>query len=326
MTTIGDIAKLAGVAKSTVSRYLNDGSVSEATKRKIQHIIKETGYMPNAFAQSLKAKKTNIIGTIVPRLDSYASSRTLIGIDEELKTMNYQMLISHSNLDLEREIENIHSLVRQKVAGIILLATEITEHHLAIIKQVGIPVLIVGQQHKDIPCLIHNDYEAAYEVGKYVISQGHKKIAFLGVNEKNVAVGIERKDGFKKSIENRKGMDVRFFETNKNTPESISIVSEIIDTFSPSIIVCATDNLAIETMKAVYLKGVSIPNDLSITGFGGYEMTEMIHPGITTAKFFYKDAGNLAARKMLSLIRGEDTPMKTVSGFEIIYRESVRKI
>ena len=300
MTTIGDIAKLAGVAKSTVSRYLNDGSVSEATKRKIQHIIKETGYMPNAFAQSLKAKKTNIIGTIVPRLDSYASSRTLIGIDEELKTMNYQMLISHSNLDLEREIENIHSLVRQKVAGIILLATEITEHHLAIIKQVGIPVLIVGQQHKEIPSLIHNDYEAAYEVGKYVISQGHKKIAFLGV--------------------------VKFFETNRNSSESFSIVSEIMDTFSPSIIVCATDNLAIKTMKAVYSRGISIPNDLSITGFGGYEMTEMIHPGITTAKFFYKDAGNLAARKMLSLIRGEDTPMKTVSGFEIIYRESVRKI
>ncbi|SLK38473.1 LacI family transcriptional regulator [Mycobacteroides abscessus subsp. abscessus] len=326
MTTIGDIAKLAGVAKSTVSRYLNDGSVSEATKRKIQHVIKETGYMPNAFAQSLKAKKTNIIGTIVPRLDSYASSRTLIGIDEELKTMNYQMLISHSNLDLEREIENIHSLVRQKVAGIILLATEITEHHLAIIKQVGIPVLIVGQQHKEIPSLIHNNYEAAYEVGKYVISQGHKKIAFLGVNEKNVAVGIERKEGFKRSIENGEAMDVRFFETDRNTPESFSIVSEIIDTFSPSIIVCATDNLAIATMKAVYSRGVSIPNDLSITGFGGYEMTEMIHPGITTAKFFYKDAGNLAARKMLSLIRGEDTPMKTVSGFEIIYRESVRKI
>ncbi|WP_312095382.1 LacI family DNA-binding transcriptional regulator [Niallia sp.] len=326
MTTIGDIARLAGVAKSTVSRYLNDGSVSEATKRKIQHIIKETGYTPNAFAQSLKAKKTNIIGTIVPRLDSYASSRTLIGIDEELKTMNYQMLISHSNLDIEREIENIHSLVRQKVAGIILLPTEITERHLAIIKDVGIPVLIVGQQHKEIHSLIHNDYEAAYEVGKYVMSQGHKKIAFLGVKEKNIAVGMERREGFKKSMEDVAGIDVRFFETDMHTGGSYSIVPEIIDTFRPSIFVCATDNLAMETMKAVYLKGISIPDDLSITGFGGYEMTEMIHPGLTTAKFFYKDAGSLAARKMLSLIRGEDTSMKTVSGFEIIYRESVRKI
>ncbi|MCM3363782.1 LacI family DNA-binding transcriptional regulator [Niallia sp. MER TA 168] len=326
MTTIGDIARLAGVAKSTVSRYLNDGSVSEATKRKIQHIIKETGYSPNAFAQSLKAKKPNIIGTIVPRLDSYASSRTLIGIDEELKTMNYQMLISHSNLDLEREIENIHSLVRQKVAGIILLATEITDRHLSKIKEVDIPVLIVGQQHKEIHSLIHNDYEAAYEVGKYILSQGHKRIAFLGVNEKNVAVGIDRKEGFKKSLEDIADIDVRFFEINRNNVEASSVVYDIMNTFCPSIIVCATDNLAIGAMKAVYSMGVSIPNDLSITGFGGYEMTEMIHPGLTTAKFFYEDAGNLAARKMLSLIRGEDTPLKTVSGFEIIYRESVRQV
>lgn len=326
MTTIGDIAKLAGVAKSTVSRYLNDGSVSEATKRKIQHIIKETGYMPNAFAQSLKAKKTNIIGTIVPRLDSYASSRTLIGIDEELKTRNYQMLISHSNLDLEQEMENIHSLVRQKVAGIILLATEITERHLEIIKQIGIPVLLVGQQHEEIPSLIHNDYEAAYEVGKYVISKGHQRIAYIGVNEKNVAVGIDRKEGFKKSIESAGDIDVQFYETNRKNEKLFSIVSEIIDTFNPSIMVCATDNIAIGVMKAIYSRGISIPNDLSITGFGGYEMAEMIHPGLTTAKFYYKNAGNLAARKILSLIRGEDTPMKTVSGFEIIYRESVRKV
>ena len=137
---------------------------------------------------------------------------------------------------------------------------------------------------------------------------------------------MERKEGFKKSTEDIVGIDVRFFETDINTGGSYSIVPEIIDTFRPSIIVCATDNLAIETMKAVYLKGGSIPNDLSITGFGGYEMSEMIHPGLTTAKFFYKDAGSLAARKMLSLIRGEEIPMKTVSGFEIIYRESVRKV
>ena len=95
--TISDIAKLSGVAKSTVSRYLNGGSVSEATKKKIEHVIKETGYIPNTFARSLKAKKPNIIGTIVPRLDSYATSQTLIGIDEQLRKLNYQMLISNTS-------------------------------------------------------------------------------------------------------------------------------------------------------------------------------------------------------------------------------------
>src|SRR5688572_30078934 len=113
--TIGEIAKLAGVAKSTVSRYLNGGSVSVATRLKLERVIKETGYVPNTFARSLKAKKTNIIGTIVPRLNSYAATQTLIGIDEELREQGYQLLISNTSQSLDREIESIYSLENQKI-------------------------------------------------------------------------------------------------------------------------------------------------------------------------------------------------------------------
>ena len=130
MNTIEDIARLAGVAKSTVSRYLNGGSISESTKKKIERIINETGYAPNSFAQSLKAKKPNIIGTIVPRLDSFATSQILMGIDEQLMEQNYQMLISNTSQVVEREVESVYSLSNQKVAGILLLSTEITNAHL----------------------------------------------------------------------------------------------------------------------------------------------------------------------------------------------------
>ena len=85
MVTIKDIAHKAGVAKSTVSRYLNGGSVSKKTKAKLDEIVNETGYAPNTFAQSLKAKKTNMIGTIIPRLDSFATNTILASIDEELR-------------------------------------------------------------------------------------------------------------------------------------------------------------------------------------------------------------------------------------------------
>lgn len=325
MTTIQDIAKLAGVAKSTVSRYLNNGSVSEKTKRKIEKAINDTGYMPNAFAQSLKAKQTNIIGTIIPRLDSYATSRTLIGIDEQLKEMNYQMLISNSNQNLEREIESIYSLVRQKVAGIILLATIITEEHLKVFQEIDIPVLLVGQEHDDVYSVIHDDLAAGYAMGKHVLSLGHRKIAFLGVSERDVAVGIHRKEGFMKSVNELPDCDVRYYETTFSISGSLEKVPEIMKTFQPSVIVCATDNIAIGAMKAAYTEGLAIPEDISITGFGGYEITEMIHPGLTTAKFFYKDAGVLAAKSILSLLKGEDIPMKTVSDFTLIERESVKQ-
>lgn len=323
MSTILDIAKLAGVAKSTVSRYLNGGSVGEATKKKIEQAIKETGYSPNPFAQSLKAKKTNIIGTIVPRLDSYASSQTLIGIDEQLKKMNYQMLISNTSQSLEREIESIYSFANQKMAGIILLATEITDQHIQAFESVKVPVLLIGQEHEDFHSLIHDDFHAGYAMGRYVLEKGYRKIAYLGVTERDISVGVKRKQGFKKAIQEVADCDVRFYETLFNIPAAQESAKEIIDEFQPAIFVCATDNIALGVLKASYSEGITIPEDLAVTGFGGYDVTGIIHPGITTAKFFYKEAGESAARHIVGLVNERNVEKLTVSKFEIIERESV---
>ncbi|NCU19108.1 LacI family DNA-binding transcriptional regulator [Pallidibacillus pasinlerensis] len=324
--TIADIAKISGVSKSTVSRYLNGGSVSEATKRKIELSIKETGYTPNPFAQSLKAKKTYFIGTIVPRLDSYAASHSLIGIDEQLKELNFQLLISNTNQQIEREIETIYSLASQKVAGIILLATQITQVHLEAFEKVNIPILLVGQEHPDVHSLIHNDLEAGYAIGKYVLEKGHRKIAYLGVTEKDVAVGVRRKKGFKRAIAEAEGCEVRYFETGFNMFAAQQRVTEMLEGFQPTCIVCATDNIALGALRAAQLKGLSIPKDVSITGFGGYDVTEIIHPGLTTVKLFFKEAGKMAAQNIVKLVNEESVPKRTLSKYEIIERESVDTI
>jgi len=322
-STISDIAKLAGVAKSTVSRFLNGGSVGEATRRKIEKAIKETGYTPNPFAQSLKAKKTNIIGTIVPRLDSYAASQTLIGIDEQLKEMNYQMLISNTSQSLEREIESIYSFANQKLAGIILLATEITDKHIQAFEAVNIPVLLIGQEHKEYHSLIHDDYHAGYEMGQYVLDKGYRNIAYLGVTEKDIAVGVKRKQGFKQAISEGPECQVHYYETEFNIPAAQASAYKIIKESKPSIFVCATDNIALGVLKATYSEGLIIPKDLAITGFGGYEVTEIIHPSLTTAKFFYKEAGQTAAKHMVDLVNERPVEKLTISKYEIIERESV---
>ncbi|CAH0345373.1 LacI family DNA-binding transcriptional regulator [Bacillus sp. CECT 9360] len=325
MVTIDDIAKIAGVSKSTVSRFLNGGSISEVTRRKIESVIADTGYSPNKFAQSLKAKKTNIIGTIVPRLDSFATSQTLIGIDDQLRDLNCQMVISNSSQDLSREIENIHNLAKQKVAGIILLAAEITADHIEAFKKVEIPVILVGQQHDQFHSVIHDDFEAAYELGGYILERGHRKIAYLGVTEKDIAVGAKRKKGFKKAVEARNDCNVHYFETSFKIDDAVKKVPGIIEECNPSIIVCATDNIALGVLKAAYSMGLRVPEDLSITGFGGYDITGITYPGITTAKFFYKEAGQLAARNIIQLVQGEELNKITLSTFKIIERESVDK-
>ncbi|MET1030377.1 LacI family DNA-binding transcriptional regulator [Domibacillus tundrae] len=324
MKTIADIAKIAGVAKSTVSRYLNGGSVSEETKKKIELVIEETGYSPNAFAQSLKAKKTNIIGTIIPRLDSYATSRTLMGIDERLRELNYHMLVSNTDQDLTREIENIYTLAKQKVAGIILLATEVTDAHLKAFQEIDIPVLLVGQQHDNVYSLVHDDETAGYAIGKYIAQRGHKKIAFLGVSEYDVAVGLKRKKGFAQAVsEHAVDVEARFFETTFSMSDAAERAGQLFDEFSPSAVVCATDNLAIGAMKAAYQKKLHVPTDVSITGFGGYEVTAMMNPSLTTVHIHFTEAGHTAASHIAKLVKGEDVPKLTYSRFDLILRESV---
>ena len=98
MTTINDIAKLAGVAKSTVSRHLNGGSVSRKTAAKIEAVIKQTGYVPNSFAQSLKAKESRMIGVIIPRLDSFSANCILSEIDEVFRQVDIADMLKRFHL------------------------------------------------------------------------------------------------------------------------------------------------------------------------------------------------------------------------------------
>lgn len=324
MVTIIDIARLAGVAKSTVSRYLNGGAVSEETRHKIERVIKETGYVPNTFAQSLKAKRTGMIGTIVPRLNSYAASRTMMGIDDQLKEAEYQMLIANTNQHIEREIEHIYSFARQKAAGIILLATEITPAHLEAVRSMNIPFLIVGQQHEQLYSVTHDDESSAYDLGNLVLSKGHRKIAYLGVTERDVAVGMKRKQGFTRAVEQAGDCEVRYYETSFAIPDARELALQIMQSPDcPDVFVCATDNIALGVLKSAYQLGRSVPEHFSITGFGGYDVTEIVHPGITTVQYDYQAAGMLAARNIVHLINGEPIPKISISGYQIIERESL---
>ena len=326
--TISDIAQLAGVAKSTVSRFLNGGSVSEDTRQKIERIIKQYNYVPNTFAQSLKAKKTSIIGTVVPRLDSFATSQTLIGIDEELRTNQYQMLIANTSQDMDREIDAIYDFARQKVSGIILLAAEVTEAHLKAVEEIGIPVLLVGQQHERLHSLVHNDDQAGYEMGKYVGEKGHRQIVYIGVTERDQAVGIHRRQGFQRAIAEYGGggCDVTYYETSFQMSEAIVTAEAILRDNKPSIIVGATDNIALGVMKTAFSNKIRIPHELSVAGFGGYDITGMIHPALTTVKFHYLQAGKLAASHMIRQVTGEPVEKQTILDVELIPRESVDNV
>lgn len=321
---IEKISELAGVSKSTVSRYLNNGSISEKTKEKIEKIIETHNYEPNRFAQSLKAKRTHMIGVIVPRVDSFAANETFKGIDKELYDSGFQSIIYYTNQDVNREVAGFKALVNQRVDGIVLMATHMTEEHLSIIKNVKIPVIIVGQYAEDVHSIVHDDYGAGRQMAEYVAQYFRDDILYLGVDESDQAVGIKRRDGVLDYLDEAK-IKYRTLETSFNYYKAALDVKEILNQAVPKIIICATDNIALAALKHAIEQSISVPDELSIVGFGGYNTTSIVTPTLTTVRFGYLEAGRKAAENILRLIEGQHVDQVQLIKNELIINESVDK-
>ncbi|WP_323704298.1 LacI family DNA-binding transcriptional regulator [Mammaliicoccus sp. Dog046] len=289
MKTIKDIAEMAGVSKSTVSRYLNGGSISKDTRDKIHQVVETTGYKPNQFAQSLKAKRTGLIGAIVPRLDSYATTETLKGIETSLLKQNIQTMIVNTDLSIEREIDSIYMLAKRKVDGIILMATYISDEHLQAIEAIDCPVVIVGQTHDALYSIIHDDYNAGEQVAEWLIKNNKHHITYIGVGEHDIAVGKTRKEGlFDLLLKNN--IEPKFIESTFSIKDAQQL-GKTIEVRADEVIVAATDNIALGIYHSLLTKHIEIP---TIIGFGGNKITNIVAPTIQTVNFQYQLAGETA--------------------------------
>lgn len=321
--TIKEIADLAGVSKSTVSRYLNNKDISNTTKNKIREIIDEYGYEPNAFAQSLRAKRTYFIGIIAPCLDSFVKSKILMAIDEELKDLKYTSLIVNTSRKIRSEIESISKLASLKVDGIVLVGTEITEEHKSEIEKLNIPIVVVGQQVDNIHSIVNDDYNAGYTMGEYIANKDYKNIVYLGVDENDVSVGLNRKNGVIDGLKD-KGYDAKVFYTEFSQEMYMKKNKEILENVDPDIIICATDSIAITAMKEIKKVGKKIPEDISVVGFGGYDLLDIIDPKLTTVKFDNEKAGKMAAETIVNLIEERKEQILKKIEFKLIEGDSTK--
>ena len=192
--TISDIAELAGVAKSTVSRYLNGGSVKKETANRIQAIISKHGYEPNLFAR-LNAKSSNIIGLVVPGFNSVTTPRIVEVIVAYLKENHYNPLILHTDHSTEEEIRSIERLSKMNVDGILVISTGITKQHQKVVESISQPVLFIGQKYEGLKTVVNDDYNAGYAIGQLIAKSGAKSVLGVWVDENDKAVGKERKNG-----------------------------------------------------------------------------------------------------------------------------------
>ena len=142
---ISMIAQLAEVSTATVSRYLNNGYVSEQKRKRIQAVIEHTGYTPSSSAQTLRTGRNNLIGVIVPKISSESVSRMVDGITEVVNNAGYQVLLANTGNNTEREMEYLKTFRLNNVDGVIFIGTLMTKKHLALMKSYKKPIVLMGQ-------------------------------------------------------------------------------------------------------------------------------------------------------------------------------------
>lgn len=321
---IGDIAELAGVSKAAVSRYFNNGYISQEKRERIQKVVEETGYQPSAQAQTLRTRKTKTIGVILPKINSDSVSRVVAGISSVLDEAGYQLLLGNTYNSVEKELDYLRLFSDKRVDGVIFLATVITRRHKELLKGLTVPVVVVGQKIAGYNCVYHDDTNAIREMTELVIEKGCKQVGFLAASREEEAAGIKRELGFDRALE-ACGMDpkdhvvVAGFDMKLGYERTKELLEKL-----PGLdaIVCATDNLAIGAVRYLQENGRRVPEDIRVTGLGDSRMSAVTTPTISTVHFFYKTSGVEAAKILMEALDGKVVTRQLCMGYEIREQES----
>lgn len=325
--TISEIAKMAGVSAAAVSRYLNQGYLSEDKKEKIRKVIAETGYRPSIQARTLRTKKTRMIGVVLPKIDSEAVSRVVAGISQELSQRDYELLLANTENNIEKELNYLKIFNNDRVDGIIFIATLLTVRHKELIKALNIPVVVVGQDCDYASCIFHDDKNAARTMTELLLKRGRERIVYLGVTRQDEAAGELRFQGFMEAMTQagREPDKADMYEC-EFTMESGFEQCRKAFLKNPSIdgVFCATDTIALGAMKYLRELGKRLPAEVSLTGIGHTRISEIMVPTLTTIHYFYEESGKEAVALLFDLLENVNGPKKRVMmGFDVMEHESV---
>ncbi|MBS6611358.1 MULTISPECIES: LacI family DNA-binding transcriptional regulator [Peptoniphilus] len=331
-STIKDVAKMADVSISTVSRVINDSKpVSPEARRRVLHAIEVLDYKPNEVARSLVTKKSNLIGVIVEDIGSNFISQILRGVEEVGRMYKYDILLSSSYGDPESEMKFANLLAQKQVEGIIVISNLHNPKLEYKLEESKIPYVVISNFYDIEKFSATIDYEkASYDMVSYLISKGHKNIASLGIR-KDIDRTFEKKkiEGYNRAMEEHglkkvnmyvEGLGEEFVKSEEDT------IIETVKKEKITAIFASYDTIAIHLINLLLDNNYKTPDDISVTGFGGSYISNIYRPKVTTVKIPYYDIGAVSIRKILKKIAKEDDNLaeNVVLPSEILERESVK--
>ncbi|MDO5041319.1 MAG: LacI family DNA-binding transcriptional regulator [Peptoniphilus sp.] len=333
-STIKDVARMADVSISTVSRVINDSKpVSPEARRRVLRAIEVLDYTPNEVARSLVKRKSYLIGIIADDIGTSYVSKILRGVEEIGRMYDYDILLSCSYGDPEVELKLAKVFAQKQVEGIIVISSKLNQKLIYKLEESKMPHIDINKYY-DIEenLTVRIEYEEiSYEMVKYLIEMGHKNIA-AAVIQKDIDRTEERHklSGYKRAIKEY-GLKENIIFTGGASEKEIHKISEDIDKAvadKTTALFCTQDEMAIHIINYLSDRGIKVPDDVSVTGFGGTDITDIYRPRLTTVKISYYDIGAVAIRRILKMIEKKsiDNDERVILPIGILKRDTVKDL
>lgn len=329
--TLEDVARAARVSTATVSRVLNTpGQVRGETRARVEAAIAELGYLPHFGGRALALNRTNTVGAVIPTMANAIFARGLQSLQETLAQARIDMLVATSGYDLQREAEQIRTLLARSVDGIVLIGEDRPLESYNLLKSHGTPFVILWTWRADSPrtCIGFDNRAAARAMAEHVIAAGHRSIAMIsGLTQWNDRARL-RLDGTRDAMRAH-GLELEpayLVESPYSLDEGAAAAMHLLTLKErPTAIICGNDVLAAGAIEGARRAGFAVPGDVSITGFDDVELARVAQPPLTTVHVPHRRMGREGARALLEMMgggAGESVKLES----EIIERQSLARL
>lgn len=332
--TIKDVAKLANVATSTVSRVVsNNPVISQKTKERVREAMEQLGYHPNLNARSLANKTSRAIGIVLPNATHIVFQNpffpeVLRGISAKAQEKGYVLYLSTGQTN-DQIFEDVKQMVQGKrVDGVVLLYSLIEDRVISYLKEIDFPFVLIGKPFKDsnsINYVDNDNYYASRKVTEYLISLDHDRIGFIGGNL-DLVVTIDRLEGYEKALRKH---SIPYREEYVVQQQFIkeggydAVAALMLLAHPPTALVVVDDIMALGVYQMLNRLGLKIPDDVSIVSFNNLMLSEMSIPPMTTVDINIFDLGFEATNLLIeNIVNPEIEKRNLLLPYQLIKRES----
>ena len=333
--SLKEIAEIAGVSVSTVSRVLNGKTyVNEETRKKVLNIIGRENYHPNAIAQSLKNGASNTLCLMIPSIQNVIFAPITRGVEDVARENGYTVILCNTDENEETEALSIEKMRSRWVDGFIIASSYGNKKEIYSLAEEHIPIVLVNRfSESDIgklSIISIDNYKAGYDATKYLADQGFRRIA-IAVGKQMHKFYRDRLEGYQAALKDS-GLpyDERLIMQEMNSNDDFYAMTQALMNTAerPDVFFATSDPKAIVIMHALHDMGYKIPQDVAVLGFDNVELSSIIEPALSTVSQPLYEIGAVAARNIIYQIRQRNMsgklpePEHKILAHELIIRKS----